>query len=410
MSDVIQGVGTSGDFVRDNQAMASDAGFSAVSRIWFDQTQPISAGIDSILDEQRKRRDIMATVNEMNFRIDGNGDVVLEYSDGTEYVPTEHAWKQMATWMHVPHGFLNAYNSDKIKPNGKTLFTRDQRDKEVFIDVFENGKRRIEKDKRFRFRTYTDGTLRAMLSELYLPIDNVWYLETVAELFKEVGGDEPRLSHWRGDADTIYGNILIPDTCRAEDDSDYGGMFSVSNCEIGKRRWQQLPSVFRAICMNGCIWDQTFGKALDRVHRGKTVDLGKLRRELAENINSQIPLLAQGVERFLAKKDMVIGSVPLRNVFAELAGKFKLSYGQKAQASQVVAEFVEHEADNKNLFGIINAVTRAGQKQTNAEWVRFDEIGGTLMAYKEKQWDGFLARANNLDSKEVDKVFGVVAV
>jgi hypothetical protein len=162
--------------------------------------------------------------------------------------------------------------------------------------------------------------------------------------------------------------------------------------------------------MNGCIWDQTAGKALDKVHRGKTLDLGSLRKDLADNIHSQIPLLASGVERFLAKKDFRVGSVPLRNVFAELAIKYKLSYGQKAQASQVVAEYVEWEADNKNLFGIVNAVTRAGQAQSNSEWVRFDEIGGTLMQYQEKQWDSFLARAGALDSKDVDKVFGVVAV
>ncbi len=70
-----------------------------------------------------------------------------------------------------------------------------------------------------------------------------------------------RLSHWRGDADTLWGNVLIPDTIRQESDSDYGGMVSIGNSEIRERRITSRPSVFRAICFNGCIWDREAGQA-----------------------------------------------------------------------------------------------------------------------------------------------------
>jgi hypothetical protein len=248
-----------------------------------------------------------------------------------------------------------------------------------------------------------------MLTDRYAIINNVWYLETIADLFKELGGDEPRLSHWRGDADTLFGNILIPDTCRQESDSDYGGMFSISNCEIGIRRLSQLPSVFRAICMNGCIWDQEFGNKISQVHRGD-IDLNALRLQLVQNIHDQIPLLSDGVNKFLAMKDkMVNKDVKLSNIFALIANQNAMTYGQNGQASEMVKQFNEFESDNRNLFGIVNSITRTGQKYGNAEWVRFDEIAGSLMNYDDNKWDRLQNQAKYIDSTVYDKIFGVVA-
>jgi len=41
---------------------------------------------------------------------------------------------------------------------------------------------------------------------------------------------------------------------------------------------------------------------------------------------------------------------------------------------------VQHEKQDRNLFGVVNAVTRAGQTFDNTGWVKFDEIGGDLMS------------------------------
>ena len=97
--------------------------------------------------------------------------------------------------------------------------------------------------------------------------------------------------------------MLIPDTIREESDSDYGGMLSIGNSEIGERRISSMPSIFRAICMNGCIWDQTAGKGINQVHRGK-IDLDQLFLVIKENLEVQIPLLPQGIERLLGTRRM----------------------------------------------------------------------------------------------------------
>lgn len=396
-----------GDAVHEALEMSASSGFRCVARGWYNQTQPLGDGIDQLTNDARKREDILCPMKHMGLGLDSAGEYVLEYVDGREFKPTEHAFKQLATWCYVPHTFLNYYTRNVTKQNGETLFTRDSQDKETLIRVFQNGKRRVEPDKNFRFRTYTDGTLRAVLSERYATINNIWYLETLAELFKSIGGDEPRISHWRGNADTIYGNILIPDTCREENDSDYGGMISVSNCEIGIRRLSQFPSIFRAICMNGCIWDQNSGEKIDKVHRGD-IDLNDLRERIAKNIHDQIPLLAKGVDKFLALRSYEVEkNVKLSNIFAMVAMENGFSLGQNGQLAKIVTKFQNHESNNRNLFGIVNSITRTGQEYDNAEWVRFDMVAGQLTNYTEQQWKALQSRANVMEEKAFNKAYGI---
>jgi hypothetical protein len=409
MSEVLKGVSRSGDFVHAGQTMSAKQGFKCVSRLWYDKTQSMSDGIDQVIDIAKQRDDILCPVKHMGIGLNDAGKLILEYVDGREFVPTEHAYKQLATWCGVSHQFVKDMSNPVLAQNGKVKYERDQRDAETLLNVFQNGYRRIEPSKEFRFRTYSDGTLRAMLSDRYAIINNVWYLETLAELFKEIGGDEPRLSHWKGDADTLFGNVLIPDTCREEKDSDYGGMISISNCEIGIRRLSQFPSVFRAICMNGCIWDQLSGSKINKVHRGE-INLKELRMDICDNINAQIPLMAEGVAKFLALKDKVVDkTIKMSNIFAMIAYENALSFGANGQAKNMVKIFNEHESDNRNLFGIVNAMTRMGQQYDNSEWVRLDTVAGNLMNLSDGQWENLQARAKAMEPKTYNKVFGVVA-
>jgi hypothetical protein len=268
--------------------------------------------------------------------------------------------------------------------------------------VGNNALRRIEPDKKFRLRTYTDGTCRAFVTEQYAPVDNRWYLDVLAEFIP--GG---RFSHWRGDEDTIYGNVLIPDSIMdyGSDDSDYGGMISVGNCEIGTRRISQTPSLFRAICMNGCIWGQVAGEKIRRVHRGN-IDLDSLKMEIAKNIQDQIPLLAPGIKKFLETRSLEIGKASSKGVIASISSDYKLT---KKQATEFLEQYITYENGNSSLFGIINGLTRAGQKFDNKEWVRMDEIAGQLVNMESARWSTILRRADTFTDKDYEKVFALTA-
>lgn len=387
--------GFAGDFVHAGQTMSGNVGFKCVSRLWYDKTISISEGIDKIGDDAKTRQDVVVSPKAFNVVLDQNNDIAINVG-GTNYKPTEHAWGQICHWFDVP----STYYKMAIRPKviKKTATNIDQRDKETIVSVFQNGQRKIETDKEFLFRIDANGNCRAMLTDRYGIINNVWYLETLAKIFKQIGGDEPRLSHWRGNSDSIYGNVLIPDTCRAESDSDYGGMLSVSNCEIGTRRYEQLPSIFRAICMNGCIHSQVKGVSISKVHRGK-IDWNDLAGRTKRNIHSQIPLMASAVDRFLETKNLVLPqNVNVNQMFANMVNVYKLA-PQVAVAS--INQFNMYERNDNNMFGIINAITRAGQTFDNKSWVECDTLGGDLMNIKANKWEYLTESAAKLDDESM---------
>lgn len=399
-NEKLVGTGTSGQWVHDNLTMGDGKtqDFNNVARYWLDHgTMTFDAALEKLDAEVAEREDINENLTDCVIGIE---DSKIKIGvDGRTFIPTEHAMLQLANWCDTPHTLVKHYCNPKLKANKSIKFGRDEKDLELVVLALRNGLRRVSEDKEMLFRTYKDGTLRAVLSDRYAIIDNRWYLETLKELLP--GG---RVSHWKGNADTIYGNVLIPDTIRTESDSDYGGMLSIGNCEIGLRRIFQYPSVFRAICMNGCIWDQKKGSVFTKIHRGE-IDLAELRLSILDNVNKQIPLLQSGVDRFLALRSRSIAAEnKLSKVFALIADENGFS---KEQLNMTAELWFQEEKENRNAFGVINAITRAGQKYDADTWFAFDMIAGDLMNLDDNQWQGLLVRAENMDDKKVEKMFTV---
>lgn len=397
MSDVLKGEGRIGDFVHQNQTMAAGDGFRNVSKLWYDKTISFEDGIESVEAIKANRRDINETLGDVVVKADGLSVKLMV--DGELFTPTEHALRQLATWFDTPHTLVNYYSRAKMQPNGKMRYARDERDTDLIVRALRLGQSRVNAEKEMLFRTYADGTLRAVLSDRYAIIDNRWYLEVLKAAIP--GG---RLSHWRGDADTLWGNVLIPDTLRAESDSDYGGMLSLSNCEIGMRRLAQFPSVFRAICMNGCIWDQKKGTVYTKIHRGE-INLDDVRDAIFENINKQIPLMAAHVTQFLATRNRKL-TTKVSKLIACIATENGFT---QTQATRVVDEFAQFEKGDRNAFGIINAITRAGQAFDNDAWFSFDNLAGSLVTMSDDSWANLNTRANAMDDETVASAFAVAA-
>jgi hypothetical protein len=101
--------------------------------------------------------------------------------------------------------------------------------------------------------------------------------------------------------------------------------------------------------------------------------------------------------------------VSLSNVFALIALENRMSLGVNGQISKMVEQFMQHESNNSNMFGVVAAITRTGQLYDPTEWVRFDEIAGKLTNYTDNQWTGFQARAKAMDKVTFDKAYGIVA-
>lgn len=400
MSDVLVGSGTAGDFVKETQGVATEQGFNHVSKAWYPKTLSYAEGMEVLQAQHDEREDIVCTLQTMAPSFDSKG-IIFRNVDGREFRPDEWALTQYASRVYTPGTVVKDLTSNRTRPSGSTIFERDESDFGLLVDYFNNGVRRVEPAKKFRFRTYKNGTVRAVLTEDYSPVDNRWYLELLSELIP--GG---RLSHWRGDADTIYGNILIPDTIRESYDGEYGGMLSISNCEIGKRVIGQFPSLFRAICMNGCIWSQTKGDAIRKPHRGIVLD--NLKNDIVTNVMKQIPLAHAGIDALLATRadDYGIGSTNMAKVVAEITSDLKMT---PAESVAVFEQWNRHENTDRNLFGLIAGITRAGQlpKFDNKTWVDFDIIAGNLLTVTSADWKKAVRRAGDMDDETFNKVYGI---
>jgi len=384
-----------GSFVRNLEG-STGKGFAEgthVHKDWWSKTKTFEQVRQEANVAVDNREDILIETKAISC-VSENDDFYFKVSDGRKFRPTDHAMEQFSVRAGV--------TSSSFLREMRNIEGFDSHDANTMAIVGNNALRRIDPDKKFRLRTYTDGTCRAFVTEQYAPVDNRWYLDVLAEFIP--GG---RFSHWRGDEDTIYGNVLIPDSIMdyGSDDSDYGGMISVGNCEIGTRRISQTPSLFRSICMNGCIWGQVAGEKIRRVHRGN-IDLAQLKMEIAKNIQDQIPLLAPGIKKFLETRSMDIGKTSAKAVIASISSDNKLS---KKQATEFLEQYITYESGNSNLFGIINGLTRAGQKFDNKEWVRMDEVAGSLVVADATRWASILRRADTFTDKEYEKVFAVSA-
>lgn len=398
-----EGLKAQGSFVYAQQGVAAEQGFGHVSKLWYPKTQSYEEGLQALDEGRAQTEDIVANLSEVTPTVDGQGRFALRIN-GRDFRPTEHAVAQMGNWAGTGSWYITQLMTNPTNTKGDQLYSRDRGDAETAAQVFKNGFRRNDQAKQFLFRTREDGTLRAMLTTEYARVDNRWLIEAVQKLVP--GG---RLSHWRGDSDTIWGNVLIPDTIREEKDSDYGGMLSIGNSEIGERRVSSRPSIFRAICMNGCIWGAEQGEGIRLVHRGK-IDLNQLFAEIRENIHEQLPLLTTGIDHLLTTRSKVWNGDSVLPLFAEVAIGNKLS---KRHATALLEGFNEERRvapeTAKSLFGVVAAVTRAGQKLGNAEWYKLDTLGGTLSDMADDDWASLTKRAKSRKKAEVDAAFLSVA-
>ena len=400
----IEGKGNQGQFVHAGQDMASKQGFGNVSKLWYDKTISYDEGMELLEHDRGHRQDYLVTRGQMQFDVrpvDGRIRFGVEIDDQF-YVPTDHALKLMVSKScnGKGTGFVKSLVDNLYDAKENVKIERDMQDAQTVLTIIRNGIRRTPVDTKFKVRCHDGGSMRAFLSEKYAEVDNRWYLDQIKNIVP--GG---RLSHWRGDSDTIFGNVLIPDTIREEDDSDYGGMVSIGNCEIGKRNVMSLPSLFRAICMNGCIWDQTEGFEIKVRHIGE-IDLDALSVKIRDNIEKQIPLIPMGIERLLGIRAKGTDGIPIKNLIAATAQTHKVD---KRGASAILTAWVADESkiapEERSLFDIVNSVTRAGQSLDNKSWVDYDKLGGVLMNYNDRQWTKLKTLAEGYDDKDLSSTF-----
>ena len=405
---VIKGEGRQGDFVHNNQTMGAAQGFRNVSALWLQNgTMSYEQGFELLAKHRAEGEDIYATVQEMAPTVGPDSQFCFLHVPSERFFkPTPFAMGKVGGWANCGSWYPDSLLKDVLNHKGEVKYKRDWGDADILVRVVQNGFRRLDPNKVFLWRVNkSSGLLRTMVSDRYACVDNEWFLGALKKILP--GG---RLSHWkRSDEETIFGNVLVPDSLRKESDSDYGGMLSVSNSQIGERDIHTLPSVFRAICRNGCIWDRKLGTAFRRRHVGN-IDLDALFIGIKTNLEAQIPLLPVGIERLLGTRKLGWDGGSIKPLFATVAQEYELT--KKQASSLLVAHrdetFVTDKQLQNSLFGVINAVTRAGQRWEKAsDWVKADEIGGQLTNLDADEWSSLTSRAKTMKAEQVEEAFAM---
>ena len=136
------------------------------------------------------------------------------------------------------------------------------------------------------------------------------------------------------------------------------------------------------------------------------------KESIQENLQGQIPLIGRGIDLLLTLRNhKVNGIAPMSHVIAQTSRDYKLT---KKQATGVMQAFLIEkeilEEDANSAFGVVNAITRFGQTLSDQDWVKFDQIGGTMANITAARWDAMVQRAKTMDEKELEKVYSSLAV
>lgn len=373
-----------GDFVRAYQALAKTQGHKHVSQSWYETG---TSSYENVIEglEKTKKENVDTELRYGDFSLAFGKKNYLKFG-GIDHTISPLAMKQMERLAGIPSTLTNRLSGG------------DASDKLVLQNVFDNGFRHINEPVKFRFR---NNQVICALPQKFHRLDNEWVLESLQKIIPN-----GRVSHYKGNPDTIKANILIPDSIRKDDDSDYGGMLAVGMSEVGECGLSTTPSLFRAICMNGCIWGEKKGVGFKLAY-SSDYQLDDVYSRMRHNLVEQIPLIVGHVDDLLLTKDkQFVGSV--EPVLYEVCKHEKLSpdlglevlAGYKFETEQV-------ETSKGNLFGLINSVTRVSQLQGQMGWEQLDLIGGKMMYYSDKTWNKILDNAKEVEEEVVDKYFGI---
>jgi len=395
----LRGSGRSGDFVHQTQTM--DAKFRNVSRGWTERANDPSdsrvmtwdMAMQHVEKEQGQTRDVCSSFDKLRVEYDETSVFLLD-DNGNRMNFTETSIDQLSSWTL----------SGLTLP--RRLSVGDENDKKTLCEVFRNGLRHLgAKENLLRLRT--DGTLRAVLSGQYTILDNRWFLEVMRSIIPS-----GLISHFRSpdNCDSIFGNILIPDSMRAESDSDYGGMLAFGNGETGERKLSTCPSVFRAICMNGCIWDEVKGTGIiKKVHRG-AIDLQALASLIRENLNRQIPLLGSGIDAMLLTREhsAVIDAIP---AIGAVLRSLNIPGLTKNAADGILNGFKNQRTEFSRVtaFDVIQGITKAAQAFSPGLQETAESAAGSAMLWTGDRWQNVFTSAKTINADELSRVFGVSA-
>ena len=365
-----------------------------VAKRWQEQCITWDDLLQKLTISNDKNRDKLVEIDKISLQFDeAIGELVLHVENEGEFKLSKWVQSQLAQPGMTGLGY-------RLLGIGQDDYEKEQI-ASLFVHRFENFKIANEGKKRMlRFR-HDDGenSIRSILTESYNCISHLFLAE---QLRKYCGHKDTLISHFAeskfetSGGDFCKFNAIIPDSMRVEEDSEYGGMIGVVNGEVGNARFKVMPSIFRSICINGCIWGSTSQEKfkISQVHKGQT-DLEELGYKIGYNCSRAIPLLPVAGDDLLRTKILsceIVGQE--QQILLSLARKLQLGNEQKRNLLGA-----HNEEMLSGAFGVINAFTRYAKELGQEQQTEVETFAGGLV----ESWNS-KANAWELVQKNAEKI------
>lgn len=264
---------------------------------------------------------------------------------------------------------------------------------------------RLQESKKFTVRTRNDDNgnqvIRYVASERYGVINNDTVMDLISGALPGGWGDS-LASHAWNDGDSMIGNVLLPDYLKNRPDSEYGIGISFKNSEIGRYRFEICPFLFRAICLNGCIWGRSNSViGIDRKHIGE-INLDEIKMQVQAAVKLALAEGEQVLELFDMTKEITVENQP--QLVASLAKEFKLTIPQGRAWLNAIGD-----EPGETVFHTIQGLTKASQSFTGDVRQTMEETAGLILAPSltadidtiASMWEKFSVRAESLTPEQV---------
>lgn len=264
---------------------------------------------------------------------------------------------------------------------------------------------RLQESKKFTVRTRNDDdgnqVIRYVASERYGVINNDSVMDIISGALPGGWGDS-LASHAWNDGDSMIGNVLLPDYIKNRPDSEYGIGISFKNSEIGRYRFEICPFLFRAICLNGCIWGRSNSViGIDKKHLGE-INLDEIKMQVQAAVKLALAEGEQVLELFDITKEITVENQS--QLVASLAKEFKLTIPQGRAWLNAIGD-----EPGETVFHTIQGLTKASQSFTGDVRQTMEETAGLILAPSltadidaiASMWEKFSVRAESLTPEQV---------
>jgi hypothetical protein len=373
-----------------------------VSVIWQQKCIPFGEYFDQVKRDAKFKRDVLTPESEV--RLDSD----LCLPDGTQV--TDNGVDTIRSFTDVKSTTVANLNELGYRPMIATVLNSELDKRE--IAWAEKGKTK-PRDFRIRLRHDNQGhdVARAIVSERYGVIDNDTALQMLVDALPNKSAiNDALMSHGFDDGDNMYGNVLLPDYLKSDVDSDYGVGIAFRNSEIRKAVFRIDPFLFRAICLNGCIWGRMNSEIkINQKHLGN-IDLAQLRADVKRAVtvalthgNSLLVQMGHTREVEVENVDAIIAQLSRANRLTIEQGRaWQKGYTDSLQ------ERMGHIHDG-TAFGVVNGLTRAAQSYTGEDRTYMETIAGLIMTPSldaplsevNSYWQDTAAQAKRLDEETV---------